>query len=98
VPAQPLVVPDPAAAQRFLRHRGPELPGRVLILADEVSRREAKSASLRARAAGLDPRMRLDTWDQAEMRRLTGIQLLIIDDLALQRQNPDPIKMASDAR
>ena len=28
-------------------------------------RREAKSASLRARAAGLDPGMRLDTWDQA---------------------------------
>ena len=34
-----------------------------LILADEVTRREAKSASLRARAAGLDPGMRLDTWD-----------------------------------
>lgn len=36
-----------------------------LILADEVTRREAKSASLRARAAGLDPGMRLDTWDPA---------------------------------
>ena len=35
-----------------------------LILADEVTRREAKSASLRARAAGLDASMRLDTWDQ----------------------------------
>src|SRR5919108_1201208 len=35
-----------------------------LVLADEVSRREAKSASLRARAAGLDPAMRLDTWDE----------------------------------
>ena len=35
-----------------------------LILADEVTRREAKSASLRARAAGLDPGMRLDTWDE----------------------------------
>ena len=34
-----------------------------LILADEVTRREAKSAGLRARAAGLDPGMRLDTWD-----------------------------------
>jgi DNA replication protein DnaC len=132
-----------------------------LVLADEVSRRDAKSASLRARTAGLDPAMRLDTWDQtaavrydqqlwnelvslrfldgphgalilgpvgtgkshlacslghiavrrrrtvlmaradklfkrlkaarldntldAEMRKLTGIQLLIIDDLALQR-------------
>lgn len=36
-----------------------------LILADEVTRREAKSASLRARAAGLDPGMRLDTWDES---------------------------------
>jgi DNA replication protein DnaC len=35
-----------------------------LVLADEVTRREAKSAGLRARAAGLDPAMRLDTWDQ----------------------------------
>jgi DNA replication protein DnaC len=132
-----------------------------LILADEVTRRDTRSASLRARAAGLDPGMRLDTWDpsaavrydqqlwnelvslrfldgphgalilgpvgvgkshlacslghiairrrktvlmaradklfkrlkaarldnslDAEMRKLTGIQLLIIDDLALQR-------------
>jgi DNA replication protein DnaC len=35
-----------------------------LVLADEVTRRDAKSASLRARAAGLDPGMRLDTWDE----------------------------------
>ena len=34
-----------------------------LILADEHARRETKSASLRARAAGLDHSMRLDTWD-----------------------------------
>ena len=34
-----------------------------LILADEVTRREANSASLRARSAGLDPAMRLETWD-----------------------------------
>jgi DNA replication protein DnaC len=131
-----------------------------LVLADEVTRREAKSAALRARAAGLDAGMRIDTWDgsaavrydqqlwnelvslrfldahhgalvlgpvgvgkthmacalghiavrrrrsvlmapaarlfkrlkaarldntlDAEMRRLTGIELLILDDLALQ--------------
>ncbi len=36
-----------------------------LVLADEVSRRDAKSASLRARAAGLDPQMRIDTWDES---------------------------------
>lgn len=34
-----------------------------LVLADEVSRREANSARLRARRAGLDPAMRLETWD-----------------------------------
>ena len=36
-----------------------------LVLADEVTRREAKSADLRARAAGLDAAMRLDTWDES---------------------------------
>jgi DNA replication protein DnaC len=36
-----------------------------LVLADEVGRREAKSASPRARAAGLGPGMRLDTWDES---------------------------------
>jgi DNA replication protein DnaC len=34
-----------------------------LVLADEVARRDTNSAALRARAAGLDPAMRLDTWD-----------------------------------
>jgi hypothetical protein len=32
--------------------------------ADELTRRDSKSAFLRARAAGLDPGMRLDTWDE----------------------------------
>lgn len=34
-----------------------------LVLADEVTRRDTNSAALRARAAGLDPTMRLETWD-----------------------------------
>ncbi len=34
-----------------------------LVLADEVTRRETTSAALRARAAGLDPDMSLDHWD-----------------------------------
>ena len=34
-----------------------------LVLADEVTRREASSASVRARAAGLDPDMCLESWD-----------------------------------
>ena len=36
-----------------------------LVLADEIARREAKSAGLRARAAGLDPAMRIDIWDES---------------------------------
>jgi DNA replication protein DnaC len=34
-----------------------------LVLADEVTRRETTSADRRARAAGLDPAMTLDRWD-----------------------------------
>jgi hypothetical protein len=34
-----------------------------LLLSDEVTRRENGSAARRARAAGLDPDMRIDTWD-----------------------------------
>jgi DNA replication protein DnaC len=35
-----------------------------LVLADEATRRDTTSAARRARAAGLDPAMRLDTWDE----------------------------------
>jgi len=34
-----------------------------LVLADEVTRRDTSSAQLRARAAGLDPAMTIDRWD-----------------------------------
>jgi len=34
-----------------------------LIFGDEVTRRDTNSAILRARAAGLEPAMRLETWD-----------------------------------
>ena len=37
-----------------------------LILADEIIRRESRSAMLRARAAGLDPAMRLDTFNELD--------------------------------
>jgi DNA replication protein DnaC len=40
-----------------------------LVLADEIARRESRSAMLRARTAGLDPTMRLDTWTEpADLR------------------------------
>jgi DNA replication protein DnaC len=35
-----------------------------LVLADEAIRRDTTSAARRARTAGLDPGMRLDTWDE----------------------------------
>jgi DNA replication protein DnaC len=41
-----------------------------LVLADEVSRRDTNSAALRASAAGLDPGMRLETWDTTSAVRL----------------------------
>lgn len=44
-----------------------------LVLDDEVTRRESRSAMLRARTAGLDPAMRLDCWDE-------------LDDLTYDRQ------------
>ena len=37
-----------------------------LVLADEITRRDSRSATLRARAAGLDPAMRIDTWDELD--------------------------------
>lgn len=36
-----------------------------LVLADEATRRDTTSAARRARTAGLDPGMRLDTWDES---------------------------------
>jgi DNA replication protein DnaC len=36
-----------------------------LVCADEASRRDANSARLRARTAGLDPGMRIETWDES---------------------------------
>lgn len=35
-----------------------------LLLSDEVTRRESRSAALRAAKAGLDPAMRIETWDE----------------------------------
>lgn len=56
----------------------------TLVLADEVTRREANSANLRARAAKLDPSMRLDTfdtstgarYDRATWNELTSLRFL----------------------
>lgn len=37
-----------------------------LLLSDEVTRRDSRSAMLRAKTAGLDPTMRIDTWDETD--------------------------------
>ena len=55
-----------------------------LVLADEITRRDTNSAALRARAAGLDPGMRLETWDttaavrfdQQQWNELTTLRFL----------------------
>lgn len=53
-----------------------------LLLADELARRESRSAMLRARTAGLDPAMRLDTWD--ELDDLTYDRSLLSDLTSLR--------------
>src|SRR3989304_7155876 len=49
----------------------------LLILSDEISRRDSAAADLRSREAGLDPPMRLELWDKTakvsfEKRMLAG--------------------------
>jgi DNA replication protein DnaC len=53
-----------------------------LLLADEVTRRESRSAMLRARTAGLDPAMRLDTWDEPDD---LSYDRMLLDDLTSLR-------------
>ena len=53
-----------------------------LVLADEVTRRESRSAMLRAKTAGLDPTMRLDVWD--ELDDLTYDRTLLSDLTSLR--------------
>ena len=53
-----------------------------LLLDDEVTRRESRSAMLRARTAGLDPTMRLDTWDEPD--DLTYDRALVSDLTSLR--------------
>jgi DNA replication protein DnaC len=53
-----------------------------LVLADEIARRESRSAMLRARTAGLDPTMRLETWDEPD--DLTYDRTLLLDLTSLR--------------
>jgi DNA replication protein DnaC len=56
-------LPDRLAVAR--QQKMPHADFLELLLSDEVARRENGSAARRARAAGLDPQMRLETWDPA---------------------------------
>ena len=53
-------LPERAALAR--QHKLSHIGFLETLLADEVSRRESRSATLRATKAGLDPTMRFDTW------------------------------------
>ena len=53
-------LPERAALAR--QHKLSHIGFLEILLADEVSRRESRSAALRATKAGLDPSMRFDTW------------------------------------
>ena len=53
-----------------------------LLLADEVTRRDTSSATLRARSAGLDPTMRLESWDATSD---VGYDHQVLDELASLR-------------
>jgi hypothetical protein len=66
-----------------------------LVLADELTCREAKSAPLRARAAGLDPAIRLDTWDQTAAVRYDQ---RLWNELAACRSSTDRTARSSSVR
>ena len=57
-----------------------------LILEDEVIRREATSAQLRARTAGLDASMRIETWD--ELDDINYDRALLMDLTSLRFTEP----------
>ena len=59
-----------------------------LVLADEVTRRDTNSAALRARAAGLDPAMRLDTWDPQRRRPVRHSTVERTVQPAVRRRRP----------
>ena len=57
-------LPERAALAR--QHKLSHIGFLEVLLADEVSRRESRSAALRSAKAGLDPTMHFDTWTAVE--------------------------------
>ncbi len=73
-------LPERAALAR--QHKLSHIGFLETLLADEVSRRESRSAALRGTKAGLDPAMRLDTWTAPENLRYDRT---LLTDLAALR-------------
>ena len=73
-------LPERAALAR--QHKLSHIGFLETLLADEVSRRESRSAAVRGAKAGLDPAMRLDTWTAPENLRYDRT---LLNDLASLR-------------
>ena len=94
-------LPERAALAR--QHKLSHIGFLETLLADEVSRRESRSAALRGAKAGLDPTMRFDTWTAPENLRYDRT---LLADLAALRPHltaigiadiPDPIGQSPEA-
>nr|WP_236949386.1 hypothetical protein [Mycolicibacterium goodii] len=79
-------LPERAALAR--QHKLSHIGFLETLLADEVSRRESRSAALRATKAGLDPTMRFDTWTAHEDLRYDRTLLGGSDLTAVPRRRP----------
>jgi DNA replication protein DnaC len=73
-------LPERAALAR--QHKLSHIGFLEVLLADEVSRRESRSAALRSAKSGLDPSMRFDTWTACEDLRYDRT---LLDDLTSLR-------------
>ena len=67
-----------------------------LLLSDEVSRRESRSATLRTRTAGQDPTMRWDTWTESDDLRYD--RQLLSDLTSLRSPRPVTAPQSLDDR
>lgn len=59
----PMLATLPERLTLARQHKTPHQDFLLLVLADEVSRRDSASVQLRVAKAGLDPTMRLENWD-----------------------------------
>ncbi|VBA41812.1 hypothetical protein LAUMK191_04243 [Mycobacterium attenuatum] len=69
-------LPERAALAR--QHKLSHIGFLETLLADEVSRRESRSAALRAAKAGLDPTMRFDTCGESPFLSPPGFRVGLV--------------------